>query len=62
MLESKAWGKSLKLNVYLPPDFVIGKRREGGSVCGRCSSNHAFSAWRHEALELSFASLRRHQR
>jgi len=26
MLESKAWGKSLKLNVYLPPDFVIGKR------------------------------------
>ncbi len=26
MLESKAWGKALKLNVYLPPDFVIGKR------------------------------------
>ena len=26
MLESKAWGKSLKLNVYLPPDFTPGKR------------------------------------
>jgi enterochelin esterase-like enzyme len=26
MLESKAWGKSLKLNVYLPPDFATGKR------------------------------------
>ena len=26
MLESKAWGKSLKVNVYLPPDFAPGKR------------------------------------
>jgi enterochelin esterase-like enzyme len=26
MLESKAWGKSLRLNVYLPPAFATGKR------------------------------------
>ena len=26
MLASKAWGKSLKINVYLPPDFATGKR------------------------------------
>jgi enterochelin esterase-like enzyme len=25
ILASKAWGKDLKVNVYLPPDFVIGK-------------------------------------
>jgi enterochelin esterase-like enzyme len=26
MLESTAWGRSLKVNVYLPPGFVIGQR------------------------------------
>jgi enterochelin esterase-like enzyme len=26
MLESKAWGKALKVNVYLPPDFAVGQR------------------------------------